>query len=170
MTTWAQSQMCVWNIRMFLNATDILHKVHSTKMTSLGFRLPYPLKGRGVSIHGPIHNLYGFHKVQESHFYTWYFTAKWAENTMNSRMLRYLCIWKRYSTCFLSRQNIYIIILDIYDQNMMCVIASKGIRLCIWISIFNNIEVCDLFKLCTWRRSWFWIGSLLKWLARNESM
>jgi hypothetical protein len=36
-----------------------------------------------------------------------------------------------FYTFFVKTKYIYIIILDIYDQNMMCVIASKGIRLCI---------------------------------------
>lgn len=130
MTTWVQSQMCVWKIRMFLNATDILHKVHSTIMTSLGFRLPYPLKKRAVSIHGHIHILYGFHKVQKSHFIHdilsqngW--KSPWTAGCWGIYVFETLL----YTLSFVKTK--IMIILNIYDQNMMCVIASKGIRLLI---------------------------------------
>lgn len=70
----------------------------------------------------------------------------------------------------LKGENRNIVILDINDQNTMCVFASKGTQATyIYVQAFNIINMFNLCKQCTYITSCLQIGSLLTW-AKNEGM
>ena len=50
----------------------------------------------------------------------------------------------------------------------VCICIPVAPMLHIWTWACNNFKLFNLFKYCTSRISWFWIGSLLMWWLKNE--